>query len=328
VGDVAHVIQAVASSSALQKATTFADTITEGKTHGIVAYGSYKELVEDPKVDIVYVASPHSHHYDHTLLCLNAGKHVLCEKPFTVNAKQTAHLIRLAREKGLFLMEAVWTRFFDITLDIQKKLFVDKVLGKVRRVYADFGVYFTPDPKHRMLNPDLAGGAMLDLGIYSLTWLMVTLFHDPDNKLTPPSVVSSMVKSKLTGVDEHTAIVLNFDKLDAQGIATCSLSQESNQDVVVRIQGEKGEIKIPAGIARPGSYVLALKGQKEANNVFKVPGHGFFYEADACARAIKDGKTETELCPLSESQLTMEILDKAREQNDFKYPAAIEACYE
>jgi predicted dehydrogenase len=328
VSDVQHKIIAVASSSSKAKAADFVKNITDGKGDAsIKTYGSYEELVVDKNVDIIYVASPHSHHYQHCLLCLRAGKNVLCEKSFVVNSKQSHHLIEIAREKKLFMMEAVWTRFFPIVLDIQKALFEDRVLGKVRRVMADFSVQFKPDPKHRMLNPDLAGGCLLDLGIYSLTMLMVMLFRHPDNKLTPPTVKSSMMLSKLTGVDEHTTLVLNFEEMGAQGIALSSLSQQSSHDLAVRVQGEKGELNFPAPICRPLEYTIALNGEKEVTKKFPVQGMGMFYEADACARCLRDGLLESDIMPLSETQLTMLIMDTARKQNDFVYPSSIEEVY-
>lgn len=165
VNDVKHVVQAVATSNSVERARKFAEE--QGAPASTTAYGSYEELVADPNVDIVYVATPHSHHFKHTLLALNANKHVLCEKAFTVNAEQARILAKVAKEKNLFLMEAVWTRFFPLSQQI-RKLVADGEIGEVRRVTADLS--FAQDPEnrygptdaHRMVNPDLAGGALLD----------------------------------------------------------------------------------------------------------------------------------------------------------------------
>ncbi|KAF3355932.1 hypothetical protein VdG1_06670 [Verticillium dahliae VDG1] len=157
VSDVAHRIVAVSSSRDAQKARDFLTKIDgpqEAKT-----YGSYAELVADPDVDIIYVATPHSHHFQNAMLALRAGKHVLCEKALSVTAEQARRLVATAREKNLFFMEAVWTRYQPLSL-------------KVRELDHDTGRLSFAD-SHRMVNPDLAGGALLDLGIYSLTWVEI-----------------------------------------------------------------------------------------------------------------------------------------------------------
>jgi predicted dehydrogenase len=162
VGDVRHEIVAVGSRS-LERAQQFLDELSTQST--AKAYGSYEELVADPAVDIVYIASPHSHHFLNAYLCLQAGKHVLCEKPFTVNAEQTRVLIQLARKKRLFLMEAVWTRFFPLSIQVRELIKAGRI-GTVYRVYADFSFGYDIDstwaPTHRMINMDLAGGCLLD----------------------------------------------------------------------------------------------------------------------------------------------------------------------
>lgn len=173
--DVQHHVAAVASSTSATKAQDFVKKV--GGSADTKCYGSYTELVNDPDVKIIYIATPHSHHYENALQCLNAGKSILCEKPFTANAKQTKHLVSIAREKKLFAMEAVWTRCFPLAIELQRLLFEEQIIGRIRRVHTDFGMPFDlDDVKHRLLNPDLAGGALLDLGIYNLTWIRMTCF--------------------------------------------------------------------------------------------------------------------------------------------------------
>ena len=166
VSDIKHTVTAAASSSSSSRAKQFLETCECPSSAS--AYGSYEDLVKDPNVDIIYVATPHSHHFQNTMLCLLAGKHVLCEKAFTVNAAQAKKLVETAREKKLFLMEAVWTRFFPLSIQI-RKLIEDGELGAVHRVIADFSfgqdvenTWGADGAKHRMVNPDLAGGALLD----------------------------------------------------------------------------------------------------------------------------------------------------------------------
>lgn len=328
VSDVKHEIVAAASSSSADRAKEFLSKLGASNAK---PYGSYAELAADPNVEIIYIATPHSHHYENALLCLNAGKNVCCEKPFTINAEQTKHLVKVAKEKGLFLMEAVWIRFFPIVLEIQRLIHQERRLGKIRRVYSDLGVQFKPDPKHRLYNPELGGGALLDLGIYALTWQMLTLYADPDNNHTAPEVSGSIVKTPLTGVDEFTTMVLNFPNMNAQGIATTSMSVRSTSKYICLIQGEKADMTVPWAPYRPTSYTIHEKDEegiytgKEETKEFKIPGHGMFWEADACARALRDGKKEEPSCSLAESTLTMEIMDKVRKDGDFRYPDHLEA---
>ena len=163
VSDVKHTVVAAASSSSAERAKKFLQECN--CPSDAVAYGSYAELVKDKNIDIVYVATPHSHHYQNTMLCLEAGKHVLCEKAFTVNAAQAKKLVTTAEAKKLFLMEAVWTRYFPLSIQI-RKLITDDTIGAVHRVIADLSFGDNVEEKygtdHRMVNIDLAGGALLD----------------------------------------------------------------------------------------------------------------------------------------------------------------------
>ncbi|KAK3079211.1 D-xylose 1-dehydrogenase (NADP(+)), partial [Coniosporium uncinatum] len=189
---IKHAVVAAASSSSKDRAQKFLDTV--GAPKDAKPYGSYKELVADGDVDIVYVATPHSHHYQNTMLCLEAGKNVLCEKAFTVNAEQAKTLAKKAREKNLFLMEAVWTRYFPLSIYV-RDLITSKRIGTIHRVVADNSMALDPensfpDGKHRMVNPSLAGGALLDLGIYSLTWVYQCLYHtQPASSRKPPTIL-------------------------------------------------------------------------------------------------------------------------------------------
>lgn len=161
--DVAHEVVAAASSTSASRAEQFLKDC--GCSSSTKAYGSYKELVADPNVDIVYVATPHSHHYQNARLCLEAGKHVLCEKAFTANAAQAKILVELAKKKNLFLMEAIWTRYFPLAKEVRAMVQEGKI-GEVKRVFADLS--FSNDVERefgtesRMVKLDLAGGALLD----------------------------------------------------------------------------------------------------------------------------------------------------------------------
>ncbi|KAL4875568.1 hypothetical protein BJY04DRAFT_161844 [Aspergillus karnatakaensis] len=344
--DISHTVVAVSSSSSAARAEKFiADA---GIPSPCAAYGSYEALVTDPNVDVVYVATPHSHHFQNVMLVLEAGKHVLCEKAFTVNAEQTRILVETARKKNLFLMEAVWTRYFPLSIEV-RNLIKKGVIGEVLRVSADNSFGDKPEEKfgteHRMVNKDLAGGALLDLGIYSLTWVFQTLYHTlPKESRKPPSKVSAHITPyHLTGADEATTILLTFPTTtpsndehpgESQAIATTHLRVWSDPDQAnsarpaIRIQGTKGEIQVDGPAFRPEVYrIIPLKGGevKEKKFTFPTNGRGMYYEADEVARCLRDGKLESEGLPWEESIVIMDVMDEARRQNGLAYPEKIES---
>ncbi|KAI4105128.1 MAG: hypothetical protein L6R37_002847 [Teloschistes peruensis] len=358
VSDVKHEVRAVASSSSVDRAKKF---IQDCKVpEGCAAYGSYEELVKDKSVDIIYIATPHSHHYQNTMLCLGAGKHVLCEKAFTTNAAQAKRLIETAKAKNLFLMEAVWTRFFPLSLHV-RKFIEDGNLGAVHRVIADNSFGDNVEEKygtsHRMINMDLAGGCLLDLGIYSLTWLFQTLYHalPPQSRQPPSKIASAITPYHATGADEMTSIILTFPSAPgsapagthdgsathpAHGIALTNLRVATDPDghntarPSIRIQGTKGEIQIDGPAFRPRSWrVIYAKAEGEKGkgepmveiHDCEIPGQGMFWEADECARCLRDGKIESEGMGWEESVVIMEVMDEVRRQGGIKYPETIES---
>ncbi|KAL8841750.1 MAG: hypothetical protein Q9170_000783 [Blastenia crenularia] len=356
VSDVKHEVKAVASSSSADRAKKFIQDCRVPE--GAAAYGSYEELVKDKNVDIIYVATPHSHHYQNTMLCLEAGKHVLCEKAFTTNAAQAKRLIEKAKAKKLFLMEAVWTRFFPLSIQI-RKFIEDGNLGAVHRVIADnsFGddVESTYGTYHRMVNMDLAGGCLLDLGIYSLTWLFQTLYHTlPAQSRKPPKVVSAITPYPSTGADEMTSMILTFPSApgpapvgtpdgsthSAHGIALTNLRVATDPDghnsarPSIRIQGTKGEIQVDGPAFRPRAWrCIAAKSDEEKGkgeprieeHPCEIPGQGMFWEADECARCVRDGRIESEGMGWEESVVIMEVMDEVRRQGGVVYPERVES---
>ncbi|KAI9775993.1 MAG: hypothetical protein M1835_005643 [Candelina submexicana] len=340
VHDVAHEVVAAASSSSSFRAQQFLSEC--GAPSSAAAYGTYKELVQDKNIDIIYVATPHSHHFQNTMLCLEAGKHVLCEKAFTVNAAQAKILVETAQKRRLFLMEAVWTRYFPLSIQV-RRLVTDGKIGTVHRVIADnsFGedVEEKWGTKDRMVNMDLAGGAMLDLGIYSLTWVFQILYHlQPASTRQPPTVASSISTYPLTGVDEMTSIILNFptaNQTSTHGIALTNFRVATDPDghgttgPPIRIQGTKGEIQVYGPAYRPTKYRIIMRegrGEEDVEYVeCPIPGQGMFWEADECARCVRDGKLESEGLSLGESVVIMEVVDEVRRQNGLRYPKKIES---
>lgn len=286
VNDITHEIVAAASSSSADRAQQFLKKV--GAPSSAKGYGSYKELAEDPNVDIIYVATPHSHHFQNTMLCLEAGKNVLCEKAFTTNAAQLKLLVQKAKEKNLFLMEAVWTRYFPLSIYVRDVITSGKI-GTPLRTFADLTVPIVPgksfDDKHRMVNPDLAGGALLDLGIYALTWVFQTLYHtQPEKERKSPKVVSALKKYS-TGADEMTSMILVFPRSeehggDAHGIATTAMRASSDPDgkgsagPSIRVQGDKGEIQVFHPAFRPTKTKLVLHDGTVEEKNWPQPGPG------------------------------------------------------
>ncbi|KAH7156790.1 hypothetical protein EDB81DRAFT_787941 [Dactylonectria macrodidyma] len=343
VHDVRHEVVAVASSTSSERAADFIKKI-DGPASA-KPYGSYAELVADANVDIIYVATPHSHHFQNAMLAIQAGKNVICEKALTVTASQTKKLIDAAREKNVFFMEAVWIRFFPLSIQI-RELIKSGAIGPVYRVLADLsfntdlpnGRLDYPD-SHRMVNPDLAGGALLDLGIYSLTWVFQTLYHTKaEEDKEAPNVVSAINKYDL-GADETTSIICQFPKTKAMGIAMTSLRIGSDLDGLytggpaIRIQGSGGEIQVKGPAYRPTEYTVIKKDGKGYAEVVDMPipqdskrgnwGHGMFWEADECARCLRDGKKQSDTMPWSESILVLEVMESALKQGGIEYPELI-----
>lgn len=359
VHDLQHTVVAAASSSSKSRAEDFLRTVSAPSS--AKAYGSYEELVQDDNIDIVYIATPHSHHFQNALLALEAGRNVLCEKAFTVNAAQAKKLVGIAREKNLFLMEAVWTRYFPLSIYVRDIITSGKI-GHATRVFAENSKPNDPEAafagnKHRLVNPDLAGGTLLDLGIYSLTWVFQTLYTtQPAATAKPPTVVSAMTKYPATGFDERTSIILVFPRPedqggDAHGIATTGFRTTTDTDgkgtsgPAVRIMGSKGEIQVWPPVFRPTKTRLILTdgttelkewpqpGPGEGSGWYngfldakhaEGEGHGMFWEADEAARAIMEGRKEGRFESLDESVLIMEVMDEVRGQNGLKYPEKIE----
>ncbi|KAL1607637.1 hypothetical protein SLS60_002571 [Paraconiothyrium brasiliense] len=359
VSSVKHTVVAAASSSSKSRAEAFLKEVAAPSD--AKAYGSYEEFAEDPNVDIVYIATPHSHHYQNARLCLEAGKHVLCEKAFTVNAAQARKLAEIAKEKNLFLMEAVWTRYFPLSIYVREQITSGRI-GHIARVISDNSMALDPeksftDGKHRMVNPDLAGGALLDLGIYALTWVFQTLYHtQPEKTRQPPKLLAFVKPYRGTGnADEHSTMILNFPRSeeeggDAHAVATTSLrvatSPGASQDTpCVRIQGPKGEIQVFPPSFRPTKTKLILSDGtiEEKDWVYPGPGkgsnwysgfgdsqhsegegRGMFWEADEAAEAILTGRKEAKFENLDESILIMEIMDEVRRQGGLEYPSKIE----
>ncbi|KAH9860622.1 hypothetical protein J1614_011953 [Plenodomus biglobosus] len=354
-----HTVVAAASSTSESRAKDFLKEV--GAPSEAKAYGSYEEFVKNPDIDVVYIATPHSHHYQNARLCLEAGKNVLCEKAFTVNAAQARKLAELAREKKLFLMEAVWTRYFPLSIYVREQITAGRI-GPVARVISDNSMALDPentfaDGKSRMVNPDLAGGALLDLGIYALTWVYQTLYHtQPEGSRQPPKLHAFVKPYEPTvKADEHSTVILQFPRPkeaggEAHAVATTSIrvatAPGGNMDQpFCRIQGPKGEIQVFGHSFRPRSVKIISSDGKVESKEFAIPGpgkgsgwyngfggslqpegegQGMFWEADEAADAVINGRKEGRFLGLDESILIMEAMDEVRKQGGLVYPEKIE----
>lgn len=282
-----------------------------GVRHGVAhRHSSYEALVGDPDVDVVYIATPHPFHKEHTLLSLSAGKPVLCEKPLCINALDTATIIKSAKEKNLFLMEAMWSRFLPALVTL-RKLLADDVIGDVQILNADFGFKADDDPAGRLYNPELAGGALLDVGIYPVS-LAFMIFG-------PPARIVSMIHIGKTGVDEQAGIILGY----ANGaLAVSYVTIRADSPTESTLIGTKGRIRLhaQAGLFRPHKLTLTLPGQ--ADQVIDTPfdGNGYHYEAAEVMRCLRAGKLESDIMPVEESLSTIKTLDEIRKQWGLKYP--------
>jgi len=277
------------------------------------AYGSYQDLVHDREVDIIYIATPHSYHFAHTKLCLEAGKHVLCEKPFTINSMQLEVLISLARMKKLFLMEALWSRFLPGI--IHTKAILDSgQIGEVISMEADFGMNVPYDPGHRIYNPYLAGGALLDIGIYPL-FLSLFLFGEPDVLLAHSILNDNMI-------DLTTSLITR-----SKSGTVCHLNSsiQTNTPVKARIYGTAGNIEFANWWFTPVDITLRVDGKEEEILRFPPRTNGYEYEAIEAGRCVREGKTESDLMSFDFSRLLMKQMDRIRQMTGITYPAEIEA---
>jgi predicted dehydrogenase len=295
-------ILAVASSSE-ERAKEFSSKHNSNKY-----YTNYEELAEDPEVDAIYVATTHNFHYDHVLLCLEMGKHVLCEKPMTTNSSESEKLIKLAREKDVFLMEAMWTRFLPLWVNV-KRWIEEDLIGELIMIKADFGFFTRHGDFGRHLNPELAGGALLDVGIYPLS-LACWLFGSIPEK----SHSNAYLTEK--GVDGVSSYYLDFGK-GKSALLSSSVIVHTPKDAV--IVGTKGYIKVP-DFWKAQKVSVYVNGKDEQHNNFPYESFGFQFEAKEAMECIIRGELESRVMPLDETQKIIKLMDSFRNSWNLKYP--------
>ena len=318
------------------------------KQHSISRhYGSFEALLAEPDIDVVYIATPHHVHHDHCVMALEAGKSVLCEKPFTINAKQAREVIELARRKNLFCMEAMWMRFIPAIRQMTELLENDTI-GEPGVLRADFGVPFEFNPAGRVFDPELAGGALLDLGVYTVS-LSYLLFGAPVEILATANIGES-------GVDETSTIVLKHAGGQISTLRSSIRYELAPEAVVV---GSKGSIRIESPVYRPHkiqvskhslvkpvadatgtpskikkiiqqspvlqklalrveSYLTPISGAM-GTRVIPFVGNGYNYQVAAVNQCLKDGKLESEIMPLDETLGVLKVMDEVRQQWGLQY---------
>jgi predicted dehydrogenase len=305
-----HRIVAVASRS-LERAQSFAADF--GAEH---AYGDYAQLVADPDVQAVYVASTHNAHLELALLAIDAGKHVLVEKPAGFSAAEAEQMLQAARAKGVFLMEAMWTRYLPHT-DVARQLIESGALGEIRLVTADFGVNVPFDPNSRMYDPAQAGGSLLDLGVYPISFAQFAL---PALNGEPRLHVAGSLSP--TGSDAQVSLIL---EADAASHALVHIGVEARTPWTATISGTAGRIEIDSPFWSPSALTFIPDGGEPE----RYPGHptitgsgGMAFEAAAFARCLAEGLDDSPLHPFAEAIATLRIIDEARRR--LGYTAGLE----
>ena len=267
----------------------------------------YRDLVDDPQVDAVYVATPHSEHREHALLAIAAGKHVLVEKSFTRNAGEAEEVFAAARAAGVFVMEAMWTRFLPHVAALHQVIAAGEI-GDIVNVSADHGQRFRLDPRSRLFDPALAGGALLDLGVYP-----VSFAHD---LLGVPDAVHAVGQLTETGVDGQVSMVLSYG---SQVQAILSTTLWSRTPTRAHISGTEGHVQVEGSFYAPTSFTLTRN--DGARWTFDRPAaHGLQYEAAEVARCVAAGRTESERMTWEGTLDVMRTMDEVRRQIGLAYP--------
>jgi len=290
-------------SRSIEKANSFADKHDVERRHG-----SYASLAADSSVDAIYVATPHPMHADDSILCLENGKAVLTEKPFTINVDQAERVITKARAANLFLMEAHWSRFIPLMAEI-RRLIADGAIGELRSVQADFGFRAGFDPAGRLFDLALGGGALLDVGCYCVS-LAVMLFGAPDR-------ISGLAEIGSTGVDEQASMTLAYSD-GKLAILSTAIRTNTQQEAV--ICGTSGRIHLHNPWWKPSALTIYRDGKEPENLTMQVTGNGFCYEIIESMACIEQGKVESPTMSHCETIEIMRIMDSLRNQWGVKYP--------
>ncbi len=289
------------ASRTKEKADKFACEFNASKS-----FGSYRELVKDKEVDVIYIATPHVFHYEHTLLCLQNHKAVLCEKPFALNKLQVLEMIKVAKEQNVFLMEALWTYFLPHYKKVMQ-LIDSGEYGNIVSLEADFGFKAPFDPEKRLLNKKLGGGSLLDIGIYPV-FAALSLLGKPVEIIAKAEIGS-------TGVDESCDIQLKYPHNVTASLKSTIIE---NTPTTATILLEKGKIIINGRFHEPSSFKLIKEGNEE-NFDFKVDTYGYNFEAVHLQKMLAQERTESTVMSFQKSLELIEILDRIRKKIGLEY---------
>ena len=274
---------------------------------------SYESLVKDDEVDVIYVATPHSHHNAHTLLCINNGKAVLCEKAFAINYKQAKEMIDAARDKKVFLMEAVWTKFLQPFNKVKEMIDAGK-LGDIKGVLVNFGFRPPADAPARLLDPSLGGGTLLDIGIYNV---FTALFF-----LGKPDKIFAEATLTQENIDTQCAITFKYNDGKLAQLFSTFLSDAPTE---ADIYGTAGRVRLTTRYYTPTTTIEYLMGRQDTKQIIelnnKEEGFGYQYEARHVGECLEKGLTESPVMTHADTLLIMETLDTIRKQAGIVYPA-------
>ena len=271
------------------------------------AFGSYEDLVAS-NVDAIYVATPHTLHVSNSILALKAGKPVLCEKPFAVNASEANSMIQASQENNVALMEGMWSRFLP-HYKVIREVVASGELGEIVAIYADHGQALPANPYYRLHAPELAGGALLDLGIYPISLTFMVL-GDPD------SIIATSQETK-SGVDAQTSFIFSYVS-GQHSVMTTTL--EVRTPCTAKIIGTRGRIEVDSNFYTPTSMRVIIDGKGTQEFPANYSGHGIREQAAHFANLVREGKLESELMPHSETLAIMDCMDEIRYQIGLKYP--------
>ena len=275
-------------------------------------HNNYEGLASNEEVDVIYVATPHSHHYEHAMLCLNHNKAVLCEKAFAINSRQAKEMVQTARKKEVFLMEALWTKFLPHYKKLQE-LLQQKTLGNIKSVLVNFGFNTAGNPAQRLFDPSLGGGTLLDIGIYNV-FMTISILGKPD-------FIEATMTPAATGVDEQIAVLFKYN---SGAMAQLFSSFVTNLPTQAEINGTAGCITLTSRFYEPSTTIqLSSKVpyEREIIAVAKEAGFGYQYEARHVNECLKMGLIESPIMTHADTLLLMEILDRIRTKAGIKYPA-------
>jgi predicted dehydrogenase len=293
-------------------------------------YASYEGVFQDATVDVVYIGTPHAFHKKNCLDAIATGKHILCEKAFTITAREAEEVFTAASAKNVYIMEAMWTRFHPLVQDLRKALFTDKLIGDVRRTFCDFGQdhkLASLGPESRLKNLSLGAGSLLTIGIYSLTWGLLTLDEHIGLEASDTKILAD--QSLVDGVDVATAIVLRYPATGRQGILT-STSEFKGDYNFCRIEGTEGYVLLGGPYASSPTEFSVWRNRGTGNGIrqagpvlekkYEDVGFGLYREADAVALDIAAARRENEIMPHAETLRVMRMMDEIRRQGGAMFP--------